>query len=251
MNSRHPSSTYAAVRPTRHVELRMKQGFNRMTLENNGEEFVRLKRSLQAFQSARINATYADIKNSDEYAQIGKFFFEKLYAPEDFSFRDTSMKTLHKLLDGKIYTGIISAVSKVIELHDLTDSQDDRMVEQMIAMGVGVDMNMDQYQRVYRSLDNYDQRIAQIELSAEVTRIFHRLSKKWIVAVSLNTVRTAAHLIGMGKILDFIHEGYTGFRVIKNIDFFVETIDSRERAWHDEIWSNAGKVNESAITATQ
>lgn len=125
------------------------------------------------------------------------------------------------------------------------------MVEQMIAMGVGVDMNMDQYQRVYRSLDNYDQRIAQIELSAEVTRIFHRLSKKWIVAVSLNTVRTAAHLIGMGKILDFIHEGYTGFRVIKNIDFFVETIDSRERAWHDEIWSNAGKVNESAITATQ
>ena len=251
MNSRHPSSTCAAVRPTRHVELKMKQGFNRMTLKNNGEEFVRLKRSLQAFQSARINSTYADIKNSDEYAQIGKFFFEKLYAPEDFSFRDTSMKTLHKLLDGKIYTGIISAVSKVIELHDLTDSQDDRMVEQMMAMGVGVDMNMDQYQKVYRSLDNYDQRIAQIELSSEVTRIFHRLSKKWIVAVSLNTVRTAAHLIGMGKILDFIHEGYTGFRVIKNIDFFVETIDSRERAWHDEIWSNAGKVNESAITATQ
>jgi len=222
-----------------------------MTLENNSEEFVRLKRSLQAFQSARINSTYADIKNSDEYAQIGKFFFEKLYAPEDFSFRDTSMKTLHKLLDGKIYTGIISAVSKVIELHDLTDSQDDRMVEQMMAMGVGVDMNMDQYQKIYRSLDNYEQRIAQIELSSEVTRIFHRLSKKWIVAVSLNTVRTAAHLIGMGKILDFIHEGYTGFRVIKNIDFFVETIDSRERAWHDEIWSNAGKVNESAIKATQ
>jgi len=229
----------------------MKQGFNRMTAEKNSEEFIRLKRALQAFQSARINATYADIKKSAEYAQIGKFFFEKLYAPEDFSFRDTSMKTLHKLLDGKIYTGIISAVSKVIELHDLTDSQDDRMVEQMMAMGVGVDMNMDQYQEVYRSLDNYDQRIAQIELSAEVTRTFHRLSKKWIVAVSLNTVRTAAHLIGMGKILDFIHEGYTGFRVIKNIDYFVETIDSRERAWHDEIWSNADKASESAMTATR
>jgi hypothetical protein len=74
------------------------------------------------------------------------------------------------------------------------------------------------------------------QLGAEVTRKFHRLSKKWIVAVSLNTVRTAAHLIGMGKILDFIHEGYTGFRAIKNIDYFVETIDRRERAWHDEIW---------------
>ena len=203
--------------------------------EKNGQ-FLALKRALQAFQSARINTTYADIKNDTEYARIGKFFFEKLYAPNDFSFRNTSMKMLHKLLKGKVYKGMISAVSKVIELHDLTESQDDRMVEQMMAMGVGVDMDMHQYQEVYRSLDNYDQRIAQIELSTEVTRAFHRLSKKWVVAASLKTVRTAAHLIGMGKIIDFIHEGYTGFRVIKNIDFFVETIDRRERAWHDEIW---------------
>lgn len=207
-----------------------------MTKQEENDHPIALKRALQAFQSARINITYADIKNTAEYAQIGKFFFEKLYAPEDFSFRDTSIKKLHKLLKGKIYTGIISAVNQVIELHELTDSQDDRMVATMMAMGVGVDMDMDQYQEAYRSLDNYDQRIAQIELGADVTRTFHRLSKKWVVAVSLNTVRTAAHLIGMGKILDFIHEGYTGFRVIKNIDYFVETIDRRERAWHDEIW---------------
>ncbi len=200
------------------------------------DDVTALKRALQAFQSERINNTYADIKENVEYAKIGRFFFEKLYAPEDFSFRDTSMKKLHKLLKGKIYSGIIDAVHKVIELHELTESQDDRMVKQMMAMGVGVDMNMDQYQEVYRSLDNYVERIRQIELGAEVTRTFHRLSKKWIVAVSLNTVRTAAHVIGMGKILDFIHEGYTGFRVINNIDYFVETIDRRERAWHDEIW---------------
>ncbi len=210
-------------------------------LEN--DRFVDLKRALQTFQAARISKTYTDLRNTAEYAKIGEFFFEKLYAPQDFSFRNTSMKTLHKLMKGKIYTGIISAVSKVIELHDLSDSLDDRMVEQMITMGVGVDMDMDQYQKVYRSLDNYDQRIYQIELGAEVTQAFYRLSKKWVVAVSLNTVRTAAHLIGMGKILDFIHEGYTGFRAIKNIDPFVETIDRRERAWHDEIWFNGHKAS--------
>jgi hypothetical protein len=210
-----------------------------MTEPIDKDRAIELKRALQAFQSARINDTYSDLKNTAEYSKIGQFFFEKLYAPEDFSFRDTSIKKLHKLLKGKVYKGIISAVSKVIELHELTDSQDDRMVAQMIALGVGTDMDMDQYQEVYRSLDNYDQRIEQIELGAEVTRTFHRLSRKWIVAVSLNTVRTAAHLIGMGKILDFIHEGYIGFRVIDNIDYFVETIDRRERAWHDEIWSNA------------
>ena len=201
------------------------------------DRFLELKRALQTFQSARINATYADLKSHPEYAKIGQFFFEKLYAPEDFSFRDTSIKKLHKLLKGKIYKGIIAAVSKVIELHELTESQDDRMVAQMATLGVGVDMDMDQYQEVYRSLDNYDERLYQIRLGKEVTQVFYKLSKKWVVAVSLNTVRTAAHLIGMGKIIDFIYEGYEGFRAISNIDYFIETVDSREHAWHEQLWS--------------
>ena len=222
-----------------------------MTQEKNSKEFARLKRALQKFQSDRLAETYQDLMTDPQYEKIGHFFFKKLYAPQDFSFRDASIKKLHKLLKGKVYSGIISAVSQVIELHELSDLLDDRMVEKMMTMGIGEDMNMEDYQAVYRSLDNYDQRLYQIDLGGEVNQVFYKLSKKWVVAVSLKTVRTAAHLIGMGKIIDFIYEGYEGFRAIKNIDYFIETVDTRERAWHDEIWSNAGKVNESAITATQ
>jgi hypothetical protein len=207
----------------------------------NQDEFQNLKRALQAFQSNRLNQTYADLKNSPEYTKIGIFFFEKLYAPDDFSFRDTSIKKLNKLLKGKIYKGIISAINQVIELHELTDEQDNRMVQQMIKLKVGTDINMEEYQDVYRSLDNYDQRLGQIRLSTKVTRSFHRLSKKWIVAVSLKTIRTAAHLIRIGKIIDFIYEGFEGFRAIKNIDFFVDTVEEREIAWHNKIWESKDK----------
>ena len=207
-----------------------------MTEPEKHQDFERLKRALQAFQSARLNHTYADLKSDPEYAEIGHFFFEMLYAPEDFSFRDASIKKLHRLLKGKVYKGMVMAVTQVIELHELTDMLDDRMVERMIATGVGENMKMDQYQEIYRSLDNYDQRIYQIKLSTKVTRAFHKLSKKWVVALSLRTVRSAAHLIGMGKIIDFVYEGYNGFRTIKKIDFFVETVAQRETAWHDEIW---------------
>ncbi len=222
-----------------------------MTRETDHEEFVRLKLALQTLQSARLGQTYKDLMNDPQYEKIGHFFFEKLYAPEDFSFRDTSIKKLHKLLRGKVYSGIISAVSKVIELHELSDLLDNRMVEQMRAMGVGEDMDMEQYQSVYRSLDNYDQRLYQIGLGAEVTQVFFKLSKKWIVAVSLNTVRTAAHLIGMGKIIDFIYEGYEGFRAIKNIDYFIETVDTREHAWHEELWSKTSPLSGSAMKSAQ
>lgn len=222
-----------------------------MTQENTSEEFVRLKRALQTFQSERLAHTYQDLMADPQYEKIGHFFFKKLYAPEDFSFRDTSIKKLHKLLQGKVYSGMISAVSKVIELHELSDLLDDRMVEQMIAMGVGEALDMQDYQAVYYSLNNYDQRLYQIELGRDVTQAFFKLSKKWVVAVSLNTVRTAAHVIGMGKIIDFIYEGYQGFRSIKNIDYFLETVDTREHAWHDEIWSNAAKVSGSKMMSTQ
>jgi hypothetical protein len=202
------------------------------------DSFLRLKRALQDFQSNRINDTYKDIETDPEFSKIGDFFFKKLYAPEDFSFRDTSMKKLHKVLDGKIYKNMLTAVTKVIELHDISDEQDNLMVEKMMEAKVD-DMTMAQYQTIYRSLDNYDQRIYQINLSAEVTRIFHGLSKKWIVAVSLKTVKTTAALFGIREIIDFIYEGYVAFKTIDNIDFFIETMTDRELAWHDEIWSKA------------
>ena len=203
------------------------------------DNFLKFKRILQDFQSGRINRTYKDIEADPEFAKIGNFFFKKLYAPQDFSFRDTSMKKLHKALDGKVYKNMLTAVTKVIELHDISDDQDNLMVKKMIEAGVDDSMTMEQYQKIYVSLDNYDQRIYQINLSAEVTRIFHKLSKKWIVAVSLKTVKTTAVLFGIREIIDFIYEGYLAFKTIDNIDFFIETMTQRELVWHNEIWSKA------------
>lgn len=201
------------------------------------DNFLDLKRALQAFQAERLNQTYIDIKKDPEYKQLGDFFFNKLYAPEDFTFRDESMKKLHHALDGKVYKNMVTAVTKVAELHELSDELDDLMVKKMVEAGVGVDMTMDEYQQIYRSLDNYDQRVYQINLAADVTRIFHGLSKKWIVAVSLKTVKATAVLFGIKKIIDFIYSGYVSFKTVAKIDFFVNTMLERELAWHNEIWS--------------
>jgi len=97
-------------------------------------------------------------------------------------------------------------------------------------------MNMPQYQSIYRQLDNYNERIGQIELSLKVTRVFYDLSRKWVVRFSLRTVRGVAHLLGIGKIMDFVYEGYTAFRAIHDIGYFVETVEKREKDWHAKIW---------------
>ena len=209
------------------------QGYNL-----NSDLVKSLKRTLQIFQSTRLNSTYKDIKQDPEYALIGDFFFNKLYAPEDFTFRDTSIKKLHAALDGKIYKGMVTGVTKVIELHELSDRLDDLMVEKMVEYGIDENMTMEQYQQIYKSLDNYDQRIYQINLGAEVTRIFHKLSRKWIVGISLKTVKTAAIVFSIKPVIDFVYEGYTSFKKIKNIDYFIDTVLEREISWHNEIWES-------------
>ena len=208
------------------------------------DSFTDLKRALQKFQAERLANTYRDFKNDPEYRLIGKFFFERLYASEDFSFRDQSIRRLHQVLKGSVYKGIISAVSLVIELHELSDELDDRMVETMIDKGIGADFGDRGYNDAYRALDNYDERLHQIELTLEACRAFHRLSKMWVVAVSLKTVRKAARLLGVASILDFVHEGYVALQTIDDIDYFLDTVNERELARHEAIWYETARDNE-------
>ena len=154
-------------------------------------DFEAHKRALQAFQRRRIDETYADLKQDPEYRELGRFFFEDLYGPEDYTFRDTSIRKLHGALKGKIHGGVISAVDRVLELQELSEDLDDRMTAEMIESGTGPELTEEAYRGIYRSLDNLNQRLYQVDLTVEVTRDFFRLSRKWMIGVSLKTARKA------------------------------------------------------------
>ncbi len=199
-------------------------------------EFDIHKRALQEFQAMRLESTYADLKQDPEYREFGRFFFEEIYGPEDFSFRDASIRKLHGALKGKVHKGVVAAVDRVLEFQELSEDLDDRMTAEMIETGAGPELTMDQYREIYRSLDNYNQRLYQIDLAMDVTRDFFRLSRKWIVGISLKTARSAAHLMGLGRIMDFVHQGYTAIQTISEIEPFIGTVRRRERAFNDEIF---------------
>lgn len=199
-------------------------------------EFDVHKRALQEFQAKRLEYTYADLKKDPEYREFGRFFFEEIYGPEDFSFRDASIRKLHGALKGKVHKGVVAAVDRVLEFQELSEDLDDRMTAEMIETGAGPELTMDQYREIYRSLDNYNQRLYQIDLAMDVTRDFFRLSRKWVIGISLKTARSAAHLMGLGRIMDFVHQGYTALQTMSEIEPFIGTVRRRERAFNDEIF---------------
>lgn len=200
------------------------------------ERFAIVKQALQSFQAARIRETYSGVVALPQYARLGEFFFEQIYGPQDFGFRNHSIKSLHHKLSAFLKGEIIDGVGKVIELQDLSDELDERMAQKMLAEGIGENFIAEQYAGIYRALDNYEQRVYQINLLVESVKAIHHVSQIRFIGWSLKVVDKAAHLAGMGKIMDFLVQGYDAFHSAKDIDFFVQTIDRCEKDLNDRLF---------------
>lgn len=199
-------------------------------LSEEGRSFEALKRRLQQFQARRIRATYADIVQIPQYALLGEFFFSRIYGPQDFGFRNHSIKTLHQKLHGVFRGEIIDTMAKVIELNELSGELDDLMVSTLLREKSGAEWDEAVYAEIYRACDNYSRRVYQIELTVEAIRRVHRMSRIRMIAWILKIVRAAAQLAGMGRIMNFLSDGYEAFHRVEDIDFFADTVAERETA---------------------
>ena len=208
----------------------------------SNDEFLKLKRALQQFQSNRISSTHEDIQNEPEYSMLADFFFKKMYGPKDFEARDEGIRKLNRFMEGRLYTEILVSAKKALELQELSNDLDDQMVYKMIELDIGVDMAVDEYKSVYIGLDNYDERLYQINLAHEITIVIHTLSKKWYVRASLTAVKKAAGLLNMAPVIDFIYEGFIAVKRIKHIKPVADLLMERELAWHEDIWESAEKT---------
>lgn len=210
-----------------------------MTADPKNSRRSALLQALQAFQAQRIRATYADLYEQPQYTKLVKFFFEEIYGPQDFGMRNEGIKVLHQKLSGLLKGEIIESMGKVVELNDLTETLDEIMVDKMLGQGVGVDFDMETYGVIYQSCDNYEQRVFQINLMLEATKHIYAVSRMWMIGLTLRAVNTAAHLAGYGKIIDFLSHGYEAFRNVKNIDHFLQTVETREKALNNRLFGRA------------
>lgn len=204
--------------------------------DKQDDNFLQIKQTLQEYQAERIRKTYADIERLPQYTKLAHFFFDEIYGPHDFGFRNESIKSLHHKLSGFLKGEIINAVGKVIELNDLSDELDNRMVNKMIEFKIDSKLNEEKYKAIYQSLDNYDQRIYQINLLVDSVKAVHHVSQMRLIGLSLKIVQRAAHFAGFGKIMDFLYNGYEAFHSIKDIEFFANTILERELEINDRMF---------------
>jgi hypothetical protein len=195
-----------------------------------------LKKILQTFQAKRIAETYTDIEKNSQYSELYHFFLEYIYGPQDFGFRNESIKSLHHKMSKILKGEIIHAVGKVIELNDLSENLDDKMVFQMKNMGVNEELDMEKYKIIYRKCNNYDARVDQINLLLDSVKAIHHISQMRFIGFTLKAVNKAAHIAGFGKIMDFLVAGYEAFHQVKDIEDFANIILMHEMELNNNLF---------------
>jgi hypothetical protein len=186
------------------------------------------KKALQTYQLDRLKKTYSDFSNEPQFTQMTSFFYEQIYGPQDFGFRNDSIKNLIKKSHHFLKKEIIEAVEKVIELNDLSDELDDLLALQMAKINIDGTINPETYTAAYKKCNNYQQRCYQISLMVDATTRIFKLSHIWFIGASLTTLHSFTELLGIGKIMDFLYDGFQAFSKVDDITPFVEAVHQRE-----------------------
>lgn len=195
------------------------------------------KIALQVFQSKRLQRDLADLAAERQYQAIGKFFFDEMYGPHDYTARDLQAHRIHLFIH-RVPGISFQDVEPVLTLLELTNELDDQMTNHLIHMHAPLDFDEALYDKAYRELDNYAVRATQIDLVLLALGNVYRLGQRKLLGVALMSTQAVAHTLGMGELHRFLRLGYQAIQPVRDIQRFLNTIGERERARLDQIYAD-------------
>jgi hypothetical protein len=189
---------------------------------------------LAAWQTRRLNSTYADLAADPRYARATAFFGSDLYGPGDFSRRDADLARVVPLMAKVLPQGMIATISGAMELSALSRELDRALLGKLPP---DKPLSVATYCAAYRALANRDARERQIELIVAVGRALDRYVGKPLVRSALAAMRQPARVAGLSALQDFLERGFAAFREMRGADEFLATVESRETALMNAIFS--------------
>ncbi|HEY2862374.1 MAG TPA: hypothetical protein VGK37_01970 [Casimicrobiaceae bacterium] len=200
------------------------------TLHQARQESPRLAAALDrvaAWQSRRLNATYADLARDPRYAEAIKFFQSDLYGPGDFSRRDADLARVVPIMVRLLPDSVIATVAKAIELSALSHELDRALVAQL---GEDARLTVASYCAAYRACENRGDRERQIALIVELGTALDSYVHMPLLRSALVAMRRPSRMAGMTALQGFLERGLLSFRGMDGAAEFLAVIQTRETA---------------------
>ncbi len=186
------------------------------------------------WQARRLNATYADLARDPRYAEAIAFFQSDLYGPGDFSRRDADLTRVVPLMVRVVPNGVIATIAMAMELSTLSQELDRSLIEVLDARQ---GFTVAQYCVAYRACGNRAARARQIALIGRTGRALDRYVRTPFVRTTLTLMRKPARAAGLSALQNFLERGFASFAHMHGADEFLATVDARETALMEEIFS--------------
>lgn len=194
------------------------------------------KSAVQEFQVRRLKRDFRDMRKSEEYGAFSDFFATEIYSARDFTERNESFRRVtnqfRHVIGDEIYVGLV----RLLDLHSLTDRLDEEVAGALVAMGRPLEFTEPEYEEAYRRLDNYDERLLQIDLIIESLEFTHHVSQMTLIGVVLKSAKIATGFFSKDRTVELLERAYSMLRHIKSITYLVEEVRKREVARLDRIY---------------
>ncbi len=186
--------------------------------------------SLQTWQSRRLSRSFADLREMPRYSLATAFFLDELYGDRDVSWRDRDLNRVLPYFKRWLPRSLLTTLSLTLELdlisHRLDVAMAERLVERPLEEGLA---GVSRYAATYRQVGRADERARQLDLLQVIGREIDRWAQSPLLPALLKLARGPAKGAGLDQLHGFLGRGFAAFRHMRGAEFFLATIDERER----------------------
>lgn len=200
---------------------------------------------VKTFQSQRLASTYADFLSSQTYAACTTFFLQELYGSHNYSQRDAQFARIAGALQRTFPDQVVSTAVTLAQLHSLTEELDLAMAKKW-CQSRGKTATQ-RYALAWDSVGTRADRQRQVQTVLQIGQELAEFTKKRGLRLLLKMMRKPAKLAGVAAFQAFLESGFDNFSSIArhqgNIEYFLQTIKTRESAWLAQMYQDAGPGN--------
>lgn len=199
--------------------------------------------AVKRLQAQRFRRCYSDLMDSKDFGPASRFFLEELYGDADYAQRDQQFARIAGTLATVFPASVVETAVSLSQLHALTEKLDHLMAShllQQVSAPSGIDAKA--YVAAWHSVDRRADRQQQLTDVLALGRELAVLTNKPGLALLLKLMRRPAASAGLGSLQQFLERGFAIFAALSRskgkVEVFLSTVDTRESAWLDGMFTN-------------
>ncbi len=192
------------------------------------DNMAALRAKLSAWQAQRLQTTHQDLYRSEVFHDGLVFLLEELYAPNEFTQRDDDIDRIFPKMVKLLPDNVLSTVSLLIELNLLTQQLDTALAKTLFNELKVTEITPENYAEAYRLCDNYEARIHQIQLTANIGNDLDGFVRSKFLHFTIRISGSAAEMAGLGQLHQFLSKGFDAFHEMGGVDDLLDKIIERE-----------------------